>query len=304
MADGGEEAAARVSSPEHLEEYHHLIELGLDTRVAGKLEEIYRTGKLVHSELDDRALDALKEFPADGAQSVLQQFLESNLEHVSNKSAFLCGIMKTYRQKIRAMGIGSVAATVGASTVSGPGSTDTSFDLKPVGKGPDEAKIKEILERTGYTLDVTTGQRKYGGPPPDWEDPPPPNGCEVFCGKIPRDMYEDELIPLFEKCGTIWDLRLMMDPLTNLNRGYAFVTFTTTDAALEAVRQLNGCEIRKDRKVGVTISHNNHRLFVGNIPKNRDGHQLYQDFAKYARKSHNQQIPPPTANIYPHHQKK
>ena len=67
--------------------------------------------------------------------------------------------------------------------------------------------------------------------------------------------------------------------------------------------QLNGCEIRKGRKVGVTISHNNHRLFVGNIPKNRDGHQLYQDFAKYARKSHNQQIPPPTANIYPHHQK-
>lgn len=54
-------------------------------------------GKLIHSELDDRALDALKEFPADGAQAVLQQFLESNLEHVSNKSAFLCGIMKTYR---------------------------------------------------------------------------------------------------------------------------------------------------------------------------------------------------------------
>ena len=36
MADGG--AAARVSSPE-------LIERGLDKRVAGKLEEIYRTGK-------------------------------------------------------------------------------------------------------------------------------------------------------------------------------------------------------------------------------------------------------------------
>ena len=50
-------------------------------------------------------------------------------------------------------------------------------------------------------------------------------------------------------------------------------------------RQLNGCEIRKGRKVGVTISHNNHRLFVGNIPKNRDGHQLYQDFDKFARKS-------------------
>lgn len=62
--------------------------------------------------------------------------------------------------------------------------------------------------------------------------------CQVFCGKIPRDVYEDELIPLFEKCGTIWDLRLMMDPLTNLNRGYAFVTFTTTEAAQEAVNQV------------------------------------------------------------------
>lgn len=28
-------------------------------------------------------------------------------------------------------------------------------------------KIQALLERTGYTLDVTTGQRKYGGPPPD-----------------------------------------------------------------------------------------------------------------------------------------
>jgi hypothetical protein len=46
-------------------------------------------------------------------------------------------------------------------------------------KGPDKNKIKEILDRTGYTLDVTTGQRKYGGPPPDWEGEPPGNGCEV-----------------------------------------------------------------------------------------------------------------------------
>ena len=35
------------------------------------------------------------------------------------------------------------------------------------------------LERTGYTLDVTTGQRKFGGPPPGWEGEPPSNGCEV-----------------------------------------------------------------------------------------------------------------------------
>ena len=82
------------------------------------------------------------------------------------------------------------------------------------------------------------GQRKYGGPPPNWDGPVPGNGCEVFCGKIPKDMFEDELIPLFENCGTIWDLRLMMDPMTGTNRGYAFVTFTTREAASNAVKQV------------------------------------------------------------------
>lgn len=62
---------------------------------------------------------------------------------------------------------------------------------------------------------------------------------QVFCGKIPRDIFEDELIPLFEKCGTIWDLRLMMDPMTGLNRGYCFVTFSERDGALEGVKQVS-----------------------------------------------------------------
>lgn len=59
---------------------------------------------------------------------------------------------------------------------------------------------------------------------------------QVFVGKIPRDLYEDELVPLFEKAGPIWDLRLMMDPLTGQNRGYAFITFCSKEAAQEAVK--------------------------------------------------------------------
>jgi RNA recognition motif-containing protein len=96
------------------------------------------------------------------------------------------------------------------------------------------------LERTGYSLDVTTGQRKYGGPPPGSETSQPGAGHEVFCGKIPKEIFEDELVPLFEKCGQIWDLRLMMDPLTGLNRGYCFVTFVGKDGAQEAVKQVSG----------------------------------------------------------------
>lgn len=96
-----------------------------------------------------------------------------------------------------------------------------------------------IHNQLSYKFKFISGQRKYGGPPPNWELAPPGNGCEVFCGKIPKDMYEDEIIPLFEKCGTIWDLRLMMDPMTGTNRGYAFITFTNREAAYNAVREVS-----------------------------------------------------------------
>ena len=105
-------------------------------------------------------------------------------------------------------------------------------------KQPNEAKIKALLERMDYTLDVTTGQRKYACPPPDYvySGQQPSVDTELLVGKILRDLFEDELVPLFEKAGPIWDLRLMMDPLTGLNRGYAFVTFCTKEAAQEAVK--------------------------------------------------------------------
>lgn len=151
MAEGNGELLAEESikaesssssSVERTEDYQKLIDYGLDEKVAAKLDEIYKTGKLAHVDLDERALDALKEFPPDGALNVLGQFLDSNLEHVSNKSAYLCGVMKTYRQKSRA------GSSQGPSTPA----------PAPV-KGPDEDKIKQILDRTGYTLDVTTGKR-------------------------------------------------------------------------------------------------------------------------------------------------
>lgn len=59
----------------------------------------------------------------DGAFTVLKQFLDSSLEHVSNKSAFLCGVMKTYRQKMK------VPSNPSSSTAAAT-------------KGPDEDKIK------------------------------------------------------------------------------------------------------------------------------------------------------------------
>lgn len=55
-------------------------------------------------------------------------------------------------------------------------------------------------------------------------------------------------------------------------------------ATLPLFLQLNDYEIRKGKKIGVTISYNNRRLFVGYIPKNRDREDLLDEFSKHARK--------------------
>ncbi|XP_040595371.1 heterogeneous nuclear ribonucleoprotein Q isoform X4 [Mesocricetus auratus] len=257
--NGTEEPMDTTSAVIHSENFQTLLDAGLPQKVAEKLDEIYVAGLVAHSDLDERAIEALKEFNEDGALAVLQQFKDSDLSHVQNKSAFLCGVMKTYRQREK----------------QGTKVADSS-------KGPDESKIKALLDRTGYTLDVTTGQRKYGGPPPDsiYSGQQPSVGTEIFVGKIPRDLFEDELVPLFEKAGPIWDLRLMMDPLTGLNRGYAFVTFCTKEAAQEAVKLYNNHEIRSGKHIGVCISVANNRLFVGSIPKSKTKEQILEEFSK------------------------
>ena len=65
--------------------------------------------------------------------------------------------------------------------------------------GYDDQKLLDLTERTNYNLVQRNGQRIYGGPPPNWVGPPPEKGCEIFVGKVPRDIYEDELVPIFER---------------------------------------------------------------------------------------------------------
>uniref|UniRef100_A0A8C1Z4C9 Synaptotagmin binding, cytoplasmic RNA interacting protein n=1 Tax=Cyprinus carpio TaxID=7962 RepID=A0A8C1Z4C9_CYPCA len=250
--NGTEEPMDTSAAVTHSDHFNTLLEAGLPQKVAEKLDEIYLAGLVEHSDLDERAIEALKEFDEDGALQVLVQFKESDLSHVQNKSAFLCGVMKTYRQREK-QGTKVVDST----------------------KGPDEAKIKVRLA-SGCVMSVRCGSNLSDG----LTDFSIPSVLQIFVGKIPRDLFEDELVPLFEKAGPIWDLRLMMDPLSGLNRGYAFLTFCTKEAAQEAVKLCNNHEIRSGKHIGVCISVANNRLFVGSIPKSKTKEQIVEEFSK------------------------
>nr|XP_039273415.1 APOBEC1 complementation factor-like isoform X1 [Styela clava]XP_039273416.1 APOBEC1 complementation factor-like isoform X1 [Styela clava] len=142
-----------------------------------------------------------------------------------------------------------------------------------------ETVLRELCARTGYPLTQENGQRKYGGPPPGWMDPIPGKGCEIFVGKLPRDLYEDELVPVLERCGRIYELRLMMDFNGN-NRGFAFVKYCAQNEAKRALKELNNLEIRKGRLLGVCKSVDNCRLFVGGIPKSKQKKEILIEMQK------------------------
>lgn len=139
-------------------------------------------------------------------------------------------------------------------------------------------KLLDLMQETGYPVVQYNGQRKYG-PPPDWNSAPPQRGTEVFIGKLPREIFEDELVPIFSKVGRIYEMRLMMD-FSGSNRGYAFVTYTTKSEAYRAVKELNGYEIRPRRCIGVVKSVDNCRLFVGCIPKEKSKEEVHEELSK------------------------
>lgn len=66
------------------------------------------------------------------------------------------------------------------------------------------------------------GQRKYGGPPPGWDAAPPERGCEIFIGKLPRDLFEDELIPLCEKVSQDLTFNVPLSLMKSLYSLYCF----------------------------------------------------------------------------------
>lgn len=98
-------------------------------------------------------------------------------------------------------------------------------------------------------------------------------------GKVPRDMYEDELVPVFERAGRIYEFRLMMK-FSGENRGFAFVMYTTKEAAQRAIHLLDSFEIRPGKFIGVCVSLDNCRLFIGSIPKEKTKEEILEEMRK------------------------
>ncbi|NWW85911.1 DND1 protein, partial [Rhynochetos jubatus] len=132
----------------------------------------------------------------------------------------------------------------------------------------NEANKEALLtwaKKTGTSLVQINGQRRYGGPPPGWVGRPPPSGTEVFIRKLPQDMYEDALIPLFQSVGKLYEFRLMMT-FSGLNRGFAYARYSSRRGAREAIATFNNFEVREGCVIVVCKSTEKCELSVDGLP--------------------------------------
>ncbi|XP_071402823.1 dead end protein 1, partial [Centroberyx affinis] len=112
-------------------------------------------------------------------------------------------------------------------------------------------------------------------PPAVWEGPAPGARCEVFISHIPRDAYEDLLLPLFGSIGPLWEFRLMMN-FSGQNRGFAYAKYGSPALAADAVRLLHGHALEPDARLSVRRSTEKRHLCLGELPPSTRREELIQ----------------------------
>ncbi|KAK9273106.1 hypothetical protein L1049_017913 [Liquidambar formosana] len=89
---------------------------------------------------------------------------------------------------------------------------------------------------------------------------------EVFVGGLDKDATEPDLRKVFSEVGEVTEVRLMMNPQTKKNKGFAFLRFATVEQAKRAVTELKN-PVVNGKQCGVTPSQDSDTLFLGNICK-------------------------------------
>ncbi|MGN6163793.1 MAG: RNA recognition motif domain-containing protein [Flavisolibacter sp.] len=68
---------------------------------------------------------------------------------------------------------------------------------------------------------------------------------KLFVAGLPYDLYDDELVEIFEKFGTIASAKVTIDKETGKSRGFGFVDMPNDEEAKEAIEHLNDISLGK-----------------------------------------------------------
>lgn len=68
---------------------------------------------------------------------------------------------------------------------------------------------------------------------------------KLFVAGLPYDLYDDELVEIFEKFGKIASAKVAIDKETGKSKGFAFVEMPNEQEARDAIEHLNDISLGK-----------------------------------------------------------
>jgi RNA recognition motif-containing protein len=71
----------------------------------------------------------------------------------------------------------------------------------------------------------------------------------IYVGNIAREVTEEELRTAFAEFGEVNTLTILKDKYTNEPRGFGFVEMPSKSEAIEAIKQMDGKEIKGKRLI-------------------------------------------------------
>ncbi|KNC79309.1 hypothetical protein SARC_08292 [Sphaeroforma arctica JP610] len=92
--EGGFQGGPAVANPLQTQTAFQLLPWSVQMRIS----PLYQTGVLLQNDIEARVYESLAQFPEPVALDIASKFCESDLPRVNNKSGWLIGIMKRFRQ--------------------------------------------------------------------------------------------------------------------------------------------------------------------------------------------------------------
>ncbi|CAM9762297.1 unnamed protein product [Choristocarpus tenellus] len=113
------------------------------------------------------------------------------------------------------------------------------------------------------------------------------DAIKLFVGQVPKSMNEDDLRPVFEEFGEIFDLAVIRDKVSGMHRGCAFLTYCSRSSADAAIAALHGQRRLQRATNPLQVrpaegqAEQENKLFVGMAPKSADEDDIRAVFFPY-----------------------
>lgn len=72
----------------------------------------------------------------------------------------------------------------------------------------------------------------------------------IYVGNLDYKVTEDDLKGVFEECGTVEEVKIIMDKYTQRSKGFGFIVMNNDEEAKAAIDKLNGTTVG-DREIAV-----------------------------------------------------